>query len=159
VALGYEIDARVAQDVSRIAASQVAFRYGNTVVASTLSPDQSAELVRQAEKLGGGPAAASNEIRLGQELFLATSVDLAPALRLIVLKSYDQATAFLANLNHLLVALGLVALFGGSALVFLISSTFTRPLENLVAGVRALEKGDFAYPIESRGDDEVAEVS
>ncbi len=159
VAVGYEIDARVAQDVSRIAASQVAFRYGNTVVASTLSPDQSAELVHQTEKLDSSTAAASDEIRLGQERFLATSVDLASGLRLIVLKSYDQATAFLENLNHLLLALGLVALFGGSALVFLISSTFTRPLENLVAGVRALEKGDFAYPIECRGGDEVAEVS
>ena len=44
-------------------------------------------------------------------------------------------------------------------LVFLISHTFTRPLENLVAGVRALEQGDFAFPLEARGGDEVAEVT
>jgi signal transduction histidine kinase len=48
---------------------------------------------------------------------------------------------------------------GGSLLVFAISHTFTRPLSNLVSGVRALGKGDFAYPLEARGSDEVAEVT
>jgi len=47
----------------------------------------------------------------------------------------------------------------GSALVFLISHTFTRPLASLVAGVRALETGDFSYPLESSGGDEVTEVT
>jgi signal transduction histidine kinase len=76
-----------------------------------------------------------------------------------VLKSFDQATAFLRSLNELLLALGLTAVLAGSLLVFLISHTFTRPLENLVAGVRALELGDFAYPLQVRGGDEVAEVT
>ena len=48
---------------------------------------------------------------------------------------------------------------GGSALVFFISHTFTRPLGNLVEGVRALEKGDFSYALDARGGDEVAEVT
>ena len=75
------------------------------------------------------------------------------------LKSLDQATAFLRSLNELLLALGLTAVLAGSLLVFLISHTFTRPLENLVAGVRALEHGDYAYPLEARGGDEIAEVT
>jgi signal transduction histidine kinase len=94
---------------------------------------------------------------------LATAVDLptpgTPAMSLWVLKSFDQATAFLSNLNELLLALGLAAVLAGSLLVFLISHTFTRPLENLVAGVRALEQGDYAYPLQVRGGDEVAEVT
>jgi signal transduction histidine kinase len=94
---------------------------------------------------------------------LATAVDLptpgTPALNLWVLKSFDQATAFLSSLNELLLALGLTAVLAGSLLVFLISHTFTRPLENLVAGVRALEQGDYAYPLQVRGGDEVAEVT
>jgi two-component system cell cycle sensor histidine kinase/response regulator CckA len=44
-------------------------------------------------------------------------------------------------------------------LVFLISHTFTRPLSSLVDGVRALGEGDFNYPLESGGQDEVAEVT
>ena len=76
-----------------------------------------------------------------------------------MLKSFDQATAFLRSLNELLLALGLTAVLAGSLLVFLISHTFTRPLENLVAGVRALENGDYSYPLRARGGDEVAEVT
>jgi signal transduction histidine kinase len=83
----------------------------------------------------------------------------APALNLWVLKSFDQATAFLRNLNELLLALGLAAVLAGSLLVSLISHTFTRPLGNLVAGVRALDQGDYAYPLHVRGGDEVAEVT
>ncbi len=47
----------------------------------------------------------------------------------------------------------------GSGLVFFISHTFTRPLGNLVAGVRALEGGDFHHPLDPRGGDEVAELT
>jgi signal transduction histidine kinase len=94
---------------------------------------------------------------------LATVVDLpspgAPALSLWVLKSFDRATAFLSSLNELLLALGLAAVLVGSLMVFLISHTFTRPLENLVAGVRALAQGDYAYPLQVRGGDEIAEVT
>jgi len=44
-------------------------------------------------------------------------------------------------------------------MVFLISDTFTKPLANLVSGVRALETGDFAYPLANCSGDEVAEVT
>lgn len=161
--VGYEIDDRVARDLSRIAASEVAFRYRDSIVRSTLKPSQESELLRVPPRSSDGGPPQGDEIRLGEELFLATSVELptpgAPALNLWVLKSFDQATAFLSSLNELLLALGLTAVLAGSLLVFLISHTFTRPLENLVAGVRALEQGDFEYPLQVRGEDEVAEVT
>jgi signal transduction histidine kinase len=160
--IGYEIDDGVANQVSRIAASQVAFYYGDTIVRSTLTPLHQAQLA--VSSLRSPPAVPyAEEIHLGDEHFLGTSLELAernaPSVRLTVLKSYDQATAFLDNLNHLLVALGLAAVLGGSGLVFLISHTFTRPLGNLVSGVRALEKGDFHYELDPHGGDEVAEVT
>ena len=161
--VGYEIDDRVARDLSRVAASEVAFRYSESIVRSTLKPAQEAELLRVAPRTAAGGAPQGDQIRLGGETFLATAVDLptpgTPALNLWVLKSLDQATAFLRSLNELLLALGLTAVLAGSLLVFLISLTFTRPLENLVAGVRALEQGDYAYPLQVRGGDEVAEVT
>lgn len=163
LAVGHEIDDRVAQEVSRIASSQVAFRYGNAIVVSTLSSSQQAELARQGERPPAGAASGPGDIQLGGERFLAASVELAPgsvpAVSLSVLKSYDQATAFLESLNRLLLGVGLATVLAGSALVFLISHTFTRPLANLVAGVRALEKGDFTYPLEARSGDEVAELT
>jgi signal transduction histidine kinase len=161
--LGYEIDDRVARDLSRVAASEIAFRYGDSIVRSTLKPAQESELLHVAPQSAAGGPPQGDQIRLGEERFLATSVDLptpgAPTLNLWVLKSFDQATAFLSSLNELLLALGLTAVLAGSVLVFLISHTFTRPLENLVAGVRALEQGDYAYPLHARGGDEVAEVT
>ncbi len=161
--IGYEIDDRVASQVSRIAASQVAFYYGDKIVRSTLAPAQEAELARQRAVRTAPLTSEPEEVQLGDERFLGTSLELAtgktPSVRLSVLKSYDQATSFLDSLNHLLLALGLVAVLGGSALVFFISHTFTRPLGSLVEGVRALERGDFAYPLDPHGGDEVAEVT
>jgi signal transduction histidine kinase len=163
LAVGYEIDDRLAAEVSRIAASQVAFSYGDTIVKSTLSPVQQSELVQQAGALSLSNALQPARVQIGNERFLATSLDLAPgkipAVRLSVLKSYDQATGFLDSLNRLLLLLGVAAVLGGSALVFLISHTFTRPLGELVEGVRALGKGDFSFPLTAAGRDEVAEVS
>ncbi len=161
--LGYEIDDRVTRDLSRVAASEVAFRYGDSIVHSTLTPSQEAELLQATRAEASQASVEVDQVRLGEERFLATSVDLtspaAPALRLLVLKSFDQATAFLSSLNTLLLALGLTAVLGGGLLVFVISHTITRPLGNLVAGVRALGQGDYAYPLETRGGDEVAEVA
>ena len=161
--IGYEIDDRLTSQVGRIAASQVAFYYGDAVVKTTLSPMQESELGRQRVLHPASGVSEPEEIQLGDERFLITSLELAgarnPSVRLSVLKSYDQATAFLDSLNRLLLALGLAAVLGGSALVFFISHTFTRPLGNLVEGVRALEKGDFTYALDSHGGDEVAEVT
>ena len=161
--VGYEIDDGVARELSQVAASQVAFLYGETLVRSTLSPLQETDLIQQAGRSLTDSRLEPKEIQLGQERFLATRVDLAPGVtspvQLSVLKSLDQATAFLGNLNRLLVTLGFVAVVLGSGMVFLFSHTLTRPLGTLVNGVRALGKGDYEYPIVVRGRDEVAEVT
>jgi signal transduction histidine kinase len=160
--IGYEIDDNVASQVSRIAASQVAFYFGNTIVRTTLDVAHEADLNRHPVVASVG-VSGPEEVQLGEEHFLGTSLVLAsgknPSVRLTVLKSFDQATGFLDSLNRLLLALGLAAVIGGSALVYFISHTFTRPLGNLVAGVRALEKGDFHYALDAHGGDEVAEVT
>ena len=44
--LGYEIDDAVARELSQVAASQVVFLYGNTLVRSTLSPLQETDLIQ-----------------------------------------------------------------------------------------------------------------
>src|SRR5246500_2407937 len=161
LALGYEIDDRVARELSQVAASQVAFLYGNILLRSTLSPLQETDLIQHVSNSLNGSESKPTEIQLGQERFLATKVDLAPGgtppVQLSVLKSLDQATSFLGRLNRLLLALGLVAVVVGSCMVFIFSHTLTRPLGTLVEGVRALGKGDYEYPLVVRGSDEVAE--
>jgi signal transduction histidine kinase len=160
--VGYEIDDGVARELSQVAASQVAFFYGDTLVRSTLSPQQETDLIPQQPSLSESQPEAK-EIQLGQERFLATRVDLAPGVtppvQLSVLKSLDQATAFLGRLNRLLLLLGMVAVIVGGVMVFIFSHTLTRPLGTLVEGVRALGKGNYDYPLATRGSDEVAEVT
>ncbi|MGA8272679.1 MAG: ATP-binding protein [Candidatus Sulfotelmatobacter sp.] len=161
--IGYEIDDRLAREVSKVSASQVAFSYGQEIVATTLTPLQSDSPGVRALSTESSQN-VPHDVEVGDELFLATSLDLSnqqeiPAVRLTVLGSYDQAARFLGSLNRLLLLLGLTAVLIGSGLVFLISHTFTRPLASLVKGVRALEHGDFHHPLDARGSDEVAELT
>jgi signal transduction histidine kinase len=160
--IGYEIDDRLAREVSKVSASQVAFSYGDEIVATTLTADQARTQGVRTLAAGSSPT-ASRDVEVGKEHFVATSLDLSgqqqTPVRLTVLGSYDQAAQFLDNLNRLLLLLGLTAVLVGSGLVFLISHTFTRPLASLVEGVRALEHGDFYHPLDPRGSDEVAELT
>jgi signal transduction histidine kinase/ActR/RegA family two-component response regulator len=158
VVVGRSMDTRAASDLGRISASQILFRYGQDAVVSTLSPLQEQEVLRQIQNQPTG-----QEVYIGNERFFASTVELTPGslptANLIILKSYKEAAAYLERLNHLLLGLGLVAVLAGGTLVYLISDTFTRPLAALLEGVQALKEGDFAYPIEARGGDELAEVT
>jgi signal transduction histidine kinase len=160
--IGYEINDRLAGSVSKVAGSQVAFSYGDEVVATTLPPAQRREVSVQT-LVGGAAQGDPRDVEIGRERFLATSLLLSNAattpVRLSVLGSYDQPTKFLDQLNRYLLLLGLAAILVGSGLVFFLSHTFTRPLASLVSGVRALETGDFHHPLDSRGGDEVAELT
>lgn len=160
--IGYEINDRLAGEVSKVAGSQVAFSCGDEVIATTLPP----ELVRGGNiqaLITGSVQEEPRDIEIGKERFLATSIELsgsqAVPVRLSVLGSYDQATKFLDELNRYLLLLGLAAILVGSGLVFFLSHTFTKPLGGLVAGVRALEGGDFHHPLDPHGGDEIAELT
>jgi len=161
LAVGYEVDERLAREVSRIAGSEVSISYADSTVVSTLHSSQDSELV--AAHAGANLKAAPIEITLGGERFIASTLPLdggpSPVVRLTVLKSYDQAAAFLGRLNRVVLGLGIAAIILGSILIYFIGLNFTRPLENLAAGVRALEAGDFSFPLESRSRDEVGVVS
>ena len=160
--VGRELDVRGASELARISASQMVYRYGSDVVMSTFSVAKEQELIPQLRDHPMG-----EDTQIGKERFFASSLVLSagslprssPALSLTVLKSYNEATASLERLNHLLLGLGLAAVFGGGALVFVITDRSTRPLACLAEGVRALEQGDFTYPLKSLGGDEVAHVT
>jgi signal transduction histidine kinase len=160
--VGYEINDRLATEFSKVAGGQVVFSYGNEAVATTLNTSQAQGASIQ-NLVAGTVQGDARDIEIGKEHFLATSLLLsgsgATPVRFIVLGSYDQATKFIDQLNRYLLLLGLAAILVGSGLVFFLSHTFTRPLANLVGGVRALETGDFHHPLDPRGGDEVAELT
>ena len=158
VVVGREIDAARVTDLGRISASQVVFRHHGDVVVSTLPAFKEQELALQIKD-----RPVPEQIQIEDERFFASSVELGPGmhsdLSLTVLKSYTPLRASLLRLKHLLLALGLMAVIAGVGLVFMISDRFTRPLASLVEGVRAVERGDFTYPLGSNGGDELAQVT
>lgn len=158
VVVGHEIDVHEAADLRGISSTEVAFRYGDQIVASTLLPLQELQLTRQVDgKLG------SKQIKIDGQPYWTESAQLSveggAPVSIVILKSYSGAAAFLVHVNHLLLGLGLIAVFAGGALAFVISGAFTRPLADLAEGVAALESGDFTYPLRARGADEVARVT
>jgi two-component system cell cycle sensor histidine kinase/response regulator CckA len=158
VVVGRELDQKEADDLRGISSTQVLFRVGGQVAVSTFAPLQEYELTQQ---LGNGTSA--KQVHIDGQWYWADSVELTPgahpAVTLTVLKSYDGAMAFLNRLNRLLLALGLIASLSGGALVFVISDAYTQPLASLAEGVRALEQGNFEYPLEAEGEDEVAQLT
>jgi len=163
LALGHEINAGAAREFRAITSSEVAFLTSDAVVASTLAEDQQAALIKQIWRSSADVGNAPQEVQLGNERYLARTVNVSlpgsPSVSLSVLKSFDKASAFVSELNRVLLGVGLLTVIAGSGLVFFISDTFTRPLASLVDGVRALEQGDFNFPVDSTGGGEVAEVT
>ncbi len=167
VAVGYAIDAQVAREVSEASAADVAFVVNGKVIASTLAPDLQQSLV---ERVGNSlrSSDANQKIALGGEEYLVASASLSstqaeesPAAepRLVVLKSFAQATQLVGQVNRWVVMLGLLTLLIGTAMFVSVSRTLSHPLEVLVEGTRALAKGNFDYRLSEGGVEEIRELS
>jgi signal transduction histidine kinase/ActR/RegA family two-component response regulator len=158
VIVGREIDSARAKELARILSNDVVLLDGHHAFATSLSPLENRELSEQV-----GPGAATQRLQLGSKRYFASSMELAPGsgngLKLVVLKSDDEALASIARLNHLLLGLGITAVILGGMFVYFISNTFTKPLGALMEGVRALEQGDYSYPLAPVGGDELAQVT
>ncbi len=154
VVIGYAIDNHIAKEVSDAAAADAVFQAGDAVIATTLNPTLTSAFKQQ-----HGPDA---DVWLGPEHYLVASSILsapgAPKVQLSVLKSFAEAGRYERHLNQLLLVAGGAVLLLGCVLAIYISGTITRPLEDLVAGVRALGRGDFHYPLGNGGARELREV-
>ena len=158
VIVGREIDPARAKELGKILSSEVVFQHGQEVGVSSLSAVEEQQVAREFKG-----ETKPQEAQLGDRHFYTGSLELLPGahpnLSFIVLKSDEEALASVGRLNHLLVGLGLIVVLAGVMLVYVISDTFTKPLGSLVEGVRALEEGDFSYPLTAAGGDEVARVA
>ncbi|HMH15387.1 MAG TPA: HAMP domain-containing sensor histidine kinase [Edaphobacter sp.] len=165
VAVGYAIDEQVAREVSEAAAAEVAFVADGNLIASTLKPELQHQA--QANKLWGS-LAGNRTVRLGGEDYLVASADLSTANsgneggvapKLFVLKSFEQASQLIRQVNRWILTLGLLTLAIGTILFISISRTLTRPLEVLVESTRALAQGNFDYKLSEDGVEEIRELS
>jgi len=158
VVVGRALDYRSARDLARISSSDVVLRYGDEVAVSTLAPLKNLEFTRQSWRHN-----TAVRMDLDGERYYVRSFELTPGVEtgpnLVILKSYRALEAYLQWLNQLLLGLGVAAIFAGGGLIFLISDNVTRPLASLMKGVQALERGDFSYALEARGQDELSRLT
>jgi signal transduction histidine kinase len=161
IAVGYQVDKTVAEELSRVAGSQIVLATGDHIIASTVALDDGS----LHSLLGSHPLLLGNsseQVEINGNQFQAASVMIDAAtptpVRCFVLLPLHPSTLFLLRLNRTLLLLGAAAVLFGALIFSFISGAITRPLENLVAGVRALASGDYGYNVNSEGSSEVAQL-
>lgn len=163
LAVGYQVDSSVAEQLALVAGSQISLVMGDKVIASTLAPAEEAELAGWLNRRGNRSDSGTEPIALGSNRYQLASVSLRagaqPPVLCYVLVSLERAGRFIRELNRTILVLGIGAIILAALLLSFVSRTITRPLENLVAGVRALAAGDYTYSVTPRGSSEVAELS
>lgn len=163
VAIGYETNSRIAEQLGFVAGSKIVLLAGSRIIASTFSPQE--ETALQGRIFAGEivPGASTSEVILNQNSYRVERVALQATppspVQCFVFVSLTRPMAFIRQLNRTILVVGLTAIVLASLLLRFVSQTITRPLDNLVAGVRALAAGDYSYSITPRGSSEVAELA
>jgi len=162
VAIGYEVNSTIAEQLALVADSKIVLAANGKVIASTFAPKEESEM--QHRILAGeiDPGSSSNVVALGGEVYRVASIvlhDGPPSpVQCYVFVPLKRAITFINRLNRTILVGGISAVFFALLLLRFVSGTITRPLDNLVAGVRALAAGDYTYSITPRGSSEVAEL-
>ena len=163
VAIGYETSSRIAEQLGFVAESKIVLLADKRIIASTFSPDEEAAIQSQISSEDILPGAETREITLGNDAYQVARVTLqanSPSpVEAYVFISLTRPMAFLRQLNRTILVVGLTAILLASLLLRFVSRTITHPLDNLVAGVRALAAGDYTYSITPRGSSEAVELA
>ncbi len=163
VVIGYEMSSRLAEQLGFVAESKIVLLADHRVIGSTFSQREDAAI--QERILAGEIASKTNsaEVSLGDEAYRVAQVTLqanppSPA-QCFVFVSVTRPMAFIRQLNRTILVVGLTAILLATLLLRFVSRTITHPLDNLVAGVRALAAGDYTYTITPRGSSEAVELA
>jgi signal transduction histidine kinase len=163
LAIGYQVDAALAEQLAAVAGNQIALETDGTVIASTLPGQDAAELQRRIQHGIPSRESESRIIQLHTDQYAFSTVllhgDAPSPVRCYVLMSLTPVNDFMRRLNRTIFLLGISAIVAGALLFGFVARTITSPLDNLVAGVQALSAGNFTYSIVPRGSSEVAELS
>jgi len=156
---GYAIDHGFLQEVGRGAGAEAAFFSGSNITVSTLPKEKQEKLQQSAGPL---PLTQSTQL-IGKERYLTASKDLtdnagAP-LRLVVMKSFDEADRAESQINRLVFIVSLLFLGAGAVLMILLARMVTGPIEHLASGVRAFGEGKPQLELPQEGTQEVRYLS
>jgi signal transduction histidine kinase len=160
VVIGFEIGPDLLRQIGEATSVETAFLSNGHSLASTLDGPVLRQ-ISQEPFSSGAELNAPVTIKVGDERFIAATRDLsAPVpLRLVVLKSFEQAERSIHQIDRLVLIAGLLALILGTLSMIWLSRIVTRPLEELATGVRAFGVGDSTHLLPSDGTREVRELS
>ncbi len=163
VAIGYETNSRIAEQLGFVAESKIVLLAGNRIIASTFSPEEESAIQSRMTAKDVFPGDEPAEVDLGGETYEAAKVTLQDnppsPVECYVFISLTRPMAFLRELNRTILVVGLTAILLASLTLRFVAGTITHPLDNLVAGVRALAAGDYTYSITPRGSSESVELA
>lgn len=162
LAVGYQVDSAVAQQLSIAANNQIALTTGDTVIASTLPLHDEADLQQRLRSGSLSLTVTSGELPLSTDHYTFSSVLIhgsSPPVYCYVMMPLAQVNSFIRRLDYSIYLMGGIAVLFAGLLIGFVARTITRPLDNLVSGVKALASGDFTYPITPRGSTELVELS
>jgi signal transduction histidine kinase len=163
LALGYQVDSTVAQQLAAAAGNPIALVTRDNVIASTLPIHDETELQTRL-RAGTVPlTTTSGEMALATDHYTFSSVQLhgsSPSpVFCYVMMPLASVNSFIKRLDYSIYLMGGIAVLFSGLLIAFVARTITRPLDNLVSGVKALASGDFTYPITPRGSTELVELS
>jgi signal transduction histidine kinase len=163
LAVGYQVDSALAQQLALAASNDIALTTGDTVIASTLPPRDETEMSRKIRSGQLRLQVTSGQMALDTDQYAYSSVLLhgsSPSpVYCYVMMPMGPVNTFVQGLDKSIYLIcGITVLLGGLLIAF-VARTISRPLDNLVSGVKALASGDFAYPITPRGSSEIVELS
>ncbi len=158
--VGHGLDRSAALRLKTMTRSEVAFAYGDRVVASSLDPARTAALATTIRESGVFTRALEGEEYVGRTQALGTGSTSSDPVA-IVLRSRTEHLTFLAPLRWQIAMTGLVAVLAATLVGYMIARTVTRPLRALTAAMREIAAtGDLTRPAPSTGrwDDEDARL-
>jgi signal transduction histidine kinase len=163
VAIGYETNSRIAEQLGFVAESKIVLLADNRIIASTFSPEEEAVIQGRILSREILPGESTAEVSLGSDTYQVARVTLQAnppsPVECYVFISLTRPMTFLRQLNRTILVVGLTAILLASLSLRFVSGTITHPLDNLVAGVRALAAGDYTYSITPHGSSEAVELA
>jgi signal transduction histidine kinase len=162
LAIGYQVDSTVAEQLALVAGGKIVLVTGNKVIASTLSSREDGELQERLGQYTAPLDSGTQEVNLASEPYQVAAVSLhadpRTPVQCYVLIPLRRPMDFIGKLDRTILALGISALVCATLLLSFVAGTITRPMDNLLAGVRALARGDYGFSITPRGSSEVVEL-
>jgi signal transduction histidine kinase len=168
--LGARIDDDLAAELKGLTRSEVTFVSGGSSTGTTLERGEDCAAVLAA--LSGPGMESDATLARGRvfELHMPGHVDVTLARQLpgaapgqrqlyVMQRSLDAEMAFLRAMQAGLVTLGALALVLAVAAGAFIAQRILSPVRQLVYGAEAMERGDYDYPLEVGGDDEIARLA